>query len=245
VPDLRHTARRLGGEVVGNQVLCPGPGHSPRDRSLAVRFSREAPDGFVAHSFCGDDWRSCRDHIASLLGISHGSGIPTPARWSISTTCEDAEQKRRKAIHLWKCRSLVEDSPVETYLRKARGYLGPIPATIGYLKPGAYYWPAMIAAFGMLADVDDADEGEIEAGQLLNIFKKFGKAGALPLLSAKVLESIDHIRGIHLTFLDEDGSGKAAIDTPKRMLGPSSGAGRFRRGTAKVPFCRCASRCWN
>jgi hypothetical protein len=159
---------------------------------LAVKFSREAPDGFVAHSFCGDDWRACRDHIAALLGIS----APAPtvrgkAASSPIAPVDDHEQKRRKAAHLWRCRSPVEGSPVEAYLRKARGYLGPIPPTIGYLKPGAYYWPAMIAAFGHLAD-----EGEI---------------------------GIDRVRGIHLTFLDDDGSGKAAIDTPKRMLGPSSG----------------------
>jgi len=35
-PDVRAAARALGGDVVGrDQILCPGPGHSPRDRSLA------------------------------------------------------------------------------------------------------------------------------------------------------------------------------------------------------------------
>ena len=34
---LHQIAHALGGEVSGGQVLCPGPGHSAKDRSLAVR----------------------------------------------------------------------------------------------------------------------------------------------------------------------------------------------------------------
>lgn len=67
--DLRTIARALGGEVTGGQVLAPGPGHSPRNRSMSVRLSPYAPDGFIAHSFAGDDWRTCRDHVRDRLGI--------------------------------------------------------------------------------------------------------------------------------------------------------------------------------
>jgi putative DNA primase/helicase len=65
---LRELARALGGDVVGGQVCCPGPNHSPRDRSLAVRFAPSMPEGFVVHSHCGDDWGACRDHVLRLLG---------------------------------------------------------------------------------------------------------------------------------------------------------------------------------
>ena len=41
--DLRGIARALGGEVAGAQVLAPGPGHGPRDRSLSVRLCASAP----------------------------------------------------------------------------------------------------------------------------------------------------------------------------------------------------------
>lgn len=34
---------------------------------------------------------------------------------------------------------------------------------------------------------------------------------------------LGEVRGIHLTFLKEDGSGKADIDRPKIMMGPSRG----------------------
>src|SRR5262249_54376207 len=63
-------ARRLGGEVTGRDtILCPGPGHSPNDRSLAVKLVLTAPDGFLIHSHAGDDWRLCRDHVRQRLGL--------------------------------------------------------------------------------------------------------------------------------------------------------------------------------
>jgi hypothetical protein len=66
---LRNLARALGGEAVGrDQVACPGPNHSRQDRSLSVRFDQNAPDGFVVHSFAGDDPIRCKDHVRQLLG---------------------------------------------------------------------------------------------------------------------------------------------------------------------------------
>jgi len=67
--DPRSVARALGGESSGTTVLCPGPGHSPKDRSLAVRLDAAAPDGFLLYSHAGDDWKACRDHVRQLLGI--------------------------------------------------------------------------------------------------------------------------------------------------------------------------------
>jgi hypothetical protein len=67
---LRALARALGGEIAGRQVLAPGPGHGPRDRSLSVRLSAIDPDGFVTHSFAGDDFRDCRAHVLARLGLT-------------------------------------------------------------------------------------------------------------------------------------------------------------------------------
>jgi hypothetical protein len=69
VPSLQSLARALGGEVSGNQVLAPGPGHSPKDRSLSVKLDAAAPDGFVVNSFAGDDPIACKDYVRSKAGI--------------------------------------------------------------------------------------------------------------------------------------------------------------------------------
>jgi 5S rRNA maturation endonuclease (ribonuclease M5) len=70
---LQQLAAALGGEVSGNQILAPGPNHGPKDRSLSVRLSDSAPEGFVVHSFAGDDPLACRDHVRQV-----GYGVP---RW--------------------------------------------------------------------------------------------------------------------------------------------------------------------
>jgi hypothetical protein len=49
--DPRNLASALGGEVSGDQIRAPGPGHSKEDRSLSVKLDSGAPDGFVVHSF--------------------------------------------------------------------------------------------------------------------------------------------------------------------------------------------------
>src|SRR5208282_4905683 len=90
----------------GKQVLAPGPGHGARDRSLSVALSATSPDGFVTHSFSGDDWRECRDHVRNRLGLprdnwkrerqSTRAPKPTPR-----SDDGDAEAKRAKAINRW------------------------------------------------------------------------------------------------------------------------------------------------
>ena len=70
---LQEIARVLGGEVRGNQVLAPGPGHSPQDRSLAVKLSN-SPDGL--RRFC-----SCPPKtIRSTARITSARMLGLPAR---------------------------------------------------------------------------------------------------------------------------------------------------------------------
>jgi hypothetical protein len=64
--DISQLASRLGGESSGDQVYCPGPGHSPQDRSLAVKFRENGT--FTVHSYAKDDWAACRDYVRSVIG---------------------------------------------------------------------------------------------------------------------------------------------------------------------------------
>lgn len=67
--DARTLAHALGGEAHGQKILCPGPDHSPRDRSLSVELDQHAPDGFIVNSFAGDGWQICRDYVKARLGM--------------------------------------------------------------------------------------------------------------------------------------------------------------------------------
>ena len=69
LPSIEKIAELLGGDVQGGQVLCPGPGHSAGDRSLSVKPDPADREGFVTHSFAGDDWKDCRDHVRKKLGL--------------------------------------------------------------------------------------------------------------------------------------------------------------------------------
>jgi hypothetical protein len=84
---LVEMARRLGGEVSGQQVLCPGPGHSDKDRSLSVKLKDDGTS-ILVHSFSGDDPIICKDHIRQKLGLPPF----TPSKKS------NEKDKPRKAI---------------------------------------------------------------------------------------------------------------------------------------------------
>ena len=49
--NLHQITHAPGGEVSAGQVLCLGPGHSPKDRSLAVWFGRSGK--IICHSLAG------------------------------------------------------------------------------------------------------------------------------------------------------------------------------------------------
>jgi putative DNA primase/helicase len=104
---LRGIAHGLGGGVSGGQALVPGPGHSPRDRSLSIRLSPSAPGGFVVHSHSGDDFRTCRDFVRQRLGLSTANSrwLDPPRRAATDRAAiADAAAKAagtRQALGLW------------------------------------------------------------------------------------------------------------------------------------------------
>lgn len=104
----------LGGTIAGRQVLAPGPGHSARDRSLAVRPSPTAPLGFVVTSHANDDWRECRDYVASRLGIDTSrrprelSPIERMQAKAMRAEAEKVEAARRERRKAWALAIWVE-----------------------------------------------------------------------------------------------------------------------------------------
>ncbi len=131
--DLRTIARATGGIVQGRQVLCPGPGHSRIDRSLSVRLSHQSPTGFITHSYVGDDFTLCRDHVAAKLGLGpdawkrnqdrsvyniHGSvlGQRTDLVSNIHEVEPDNAARVARARAIWDGAGPATGSIVETYL---------------------------------------------------------------------------------------------------------------------------------
>jgi putative DNA primase/helicase len=117
--DHRVAARALGGEVSGGAILCPGPSHSRRDRSLRVWPSPEAPDGFRVHSFAGDDPLACRDYVRQVLGLAPWQPtrqIAQKRQQALRSEEPDLDLARRiaNAVAIWEqtvdlCGTLAED----------------------------------------------------------------------------------------------------------------------------------------
>ena len=118
---LKSIAAALGGKVLrdakGPYVLAPGPGHSPKDGSLSVRQTSSAPDGFLTHSFAGDDPLLCRDYVRERCGAEpfkpNGKGKHAPktsdteriaakaaakARLKEALAAHDAKKKDRREL---------------------------------------------------------------------------------------------------------------------------------------------------
>jgi Toprim domain len=105
-------------------------------------------------------------------------------------------ERLSKAHWLWRQSRPLVGTIGERYLREARGYGGPLPATLRFLPPSGDYPPAMLAAFGIMP--------EPEPGRL----------------------DIDRnaVSAVHITRLARDGSGKAGTERDKIMVGLSAGS---------------------
>ena len=137
------------------------------------------------------DGAAFADAIETLTGASIKR--PQVARHKTRRETPDQYERRQasKASYLWLQRYPIKGSPAETYLREARRYSGPLPATLGYLEPGKpKHHPAMIAAFGIPDEPEPGIVGEPRG-----------------------------VAAVHLTLLKPDGSGKADVKPNKLIIG--------------------------
>ncbi len=156
-------AHALGGEVNGrDSILCPGPGHSPRDRSLSIKLDPRAPDGFLIYSHAGDDWRLCRDHVRERLGLpawrpgdEQERSIPRQhvEKWDSATVEAEADEWPRAwtedeiiriaaARRIWNEAKDPRGTLAEKYLRQTRKLDLPDALAGGVLRfhPSCPWW---------------------------------------------------------------------------------------------------------
>lgn len=142
--NLRGAALALSGDIAGrNRILCPGPGHSRRDRSLSVTF---AGNDFLVHSFAGDDWRDCRDHVKALLGLSDDK--PVAFNDNVPALDVDRLARKKSAADIWERSVPLAGTLAETYLA-SRG--------LSYDGDALRFFPGGRA---MVALITDAVSGE-------------------------------------------------------------------------------------
>lgn len=191
-------ARALGGEQVApGRILCPGPGHSPRDRSLSVTFDPAAPDGFLVYSFADDDFRECRDHVRDLLGMKRTRPENDDRRDRPEPRPEKPPSDAWRGI--WSGARSIGGTIADAYLVHRLGTV-PDEAHAGALR------------------FHQACPFRLEDGTAARL-----PAIVALMTDALTGEAV----GVHRTALRPDGLGKAdmpALGNPKKMLGPARGA---------------------
>lgn len=196
--DLRAIVRRVGGELFsgGNAALVPGPGHSPKDRSLSLRLT---PEGRVLWwSHAGDEARDVWKHLGLDAAQDRGPQRESEAQRRARLAAERAERERKLTFcrEVWAGTQPAEGSPVERYLR-GRGVAGPIPKALRFHPAAALRYPdptqPAAPTFAAMVAICTAEDGKSAAG-------------------------------LHVTALRPDGAAKADLRNPRRMFGELSGA---------------------
>ena len=113
--DIRSAARALGGEVSGNSIGFPTPGHSAKDRGSRVTFMPDAPEGFVVHSHNGYDDLQLRDYVRLKLGLPQPT-LPRKGFQPIAVR-ETSQEGWTPAGRLWQGAISPVGTLVEKYLR--------------------------------------------------------------------------------------------------------------------------------
>lgn len=158
--DLNHYASRLGGEARGNSIICPGPGHSCTDRSLSVTFA--ADGSFITHSFAGDDFAECRDHVKAVLGLDDREPQPLPPA---PVRLLDKRQQIARALRIWAEAILLQGTLAATYLVSRRvSYSGEALRFHPSCPFGQARHPAML---GLMTDIITGEPTGIHRTALL------------------------------------------------------------------------------
>jgi len=206
--DVLETARRAGAtlkRVSTTEWTGPCPNCGGRDRFAVnirkrVFICRGGGEGDViamAQHALGVDFAGAIEFITGRrneFSVQAAQKLREQQPLCDPTAPEPVDDSR--PLWLWRQRRAAAGSPAERYLRQARGYTGAIPSTLGYLPPRNGHPPSLIGAFGIATEPEP---------------------GVLAIAEAD-------IRGVHLTRLKPDGSGKAGTDADKIMIGQSLGS---------------------
>jgi predicted RNA-binding Zn-ribbon protein involved in translation (DUF1610 family) len=198
IHQYRASFQRLADGLIGTRDFpCPmcGPTRrkpaSQRKPVLRIWASQSGLAGFYC-ARCGERGYVRNGLVTSRLDPTTLDRLKAEAAQRDRIATADRLQTAR---WLWRQRQPILGSIAETHLRQARGYHGPLPATLGFLPARGGHEPAMIAAFGL--------PSEPEPG--------------------RIVIADDAVCGVHITRLAPDGLEKAGTDTDKKMIGKSVG----------------------
>ncbi|MBN9454283.1 MAG: AAA family ATPase [Bosea sp.] len=201
---LNAIAKALGGVVSSGQVMAPGPGHRPHDRSMAVKIGEGG--NLIVHSHAGDDAMKCKAYVEQRLGI-----VWQPERGDADGAAQAIDRMQARAS-------------------KANGHHngnGPQSQPVDNRQASALkLWAEAVDPRGTIVETYLASRRlELPDGVAMSTIRfhpacPFGPGVRLPCMVA-AMRSIETgaIVAIHRTALTEDGR---KLD--RKMLGPADGS---------------------
>jgi RecA-family ATPase len=153
VLSLKQIAIALNGEIRGDEVFAPGPGHSAKDRTLSVKIKAGGED-IVVHSFSpADNDLDCLKYAREKIGIEFKTNGRKP-EIDLAKVISDAvaSQKKRKPTYSFSYKD--RDGTVLYQVRKYKsggcsahqpdGKGGWIDDLKGFSRRVLYRWPELI-----------------------------------------------------------------------------------------------------
>jgi hypothetical protein len=195
--DLALIDSLTGGSLGVFDVTCPlcsAARSTPANRREKIFRVWRVEENFASF-FCV--------HCGESGYVRGGDKVTPPDPVKLAAARAEADERNRihkakrlsTARYLWSLRKPIAGTIADKYLRSARGYGGPLPATLGFLPARNGYPPALIAAFGIARE---------------------------PEPGALVIDD-DAVRGVHLTRLLPEGSDREHGEDAKIMIGSSKG----------------------
>jgi hypothetical protein len=152
---LADVVKALGGDLYdgGRRAVTPGPGHSPRDRSVSLLLSGGR---VLAHSFAGDDWRTVLDDLRRR-GLIDGMGRLKGGVSSEIVSRPSRPERLAAASVLWSQARPVAGTLAERHAR-LRGVTRDLPAALRFhvAAPAAVYQDRGPRRPALLAEIRDA-----------------------------------------------------------------------------------------
>ena len=194
---LARIVAALGGVVHdgGRRALIPGPGHSPHDRSVSLLL---AEDGrLIVHCFSPrDDWRAVRDALAN-------AGL-------LDDTRDDEKPDRiSRPAPSW-------TQPPPTIVQ---------PAAEDRVARAKRLWRESLPLAGSIAERYLRLRGVRDPLASAHALRFHTRMTALddrrrrPALISAILDATGEVQGVEVTLLSAHGAAKAAVRTPRRVIG--------------------------
>ena len=108
-------AKILNGKVSSGWINIAGPNHSSNDYSLGIKPDPNAADGFLVHSFAGDDPVECKTYVLEKLKSKKISSVSLP-KFAANQTPTNAHTIKL-AWSLWHDANPISGTAAYNYLK--------------------------------------------------------------------------------------------------------------------------------